>query len=205
MNEVKTAGMIVSSFRFDHMVLGEKFYFACMAVERNSGARDFLPIIASERLLDMSSNYLGNFFEVRGQLRTYRKTRGLGKPGLNIFVQEINPACKRRNEVVLSGFICRKGEFRRTASDREVIDFLLKANRAYGKADYIPCIAWGRNAKYVDTLEVGTYLEVTGRIQSREYKKKIAEDEYETRTAYEVSVQTFSVIEEGNVNENGAD
>ena len=105
------------------------------------------------------------------------------------------------NQIFLDGFICKKPVYRMTPLGREIADILLAVNRAYGKSDYIPCICWGRNARYAGSLEVGGHIQLWGRIQSRQYQKRVSEDEVVNRVAYEISVSKIECIEDEAPNE----
>ena len=160
-NKVSVIGEVVSEFTFSHEVFGEGFYIADLAVSRLSDQVDVIPLMISERLLDVSKDY-------------YTKT----------------------NQIFLEGYICKEPIYRKTPLGREIADMLLAVNRPYGKSDYIPCIAWGRNARYASGFGVGSHVCVWGRVQSREYTKKLSETECEKRVAYEVSVSKLECVEE---------
>ena len=203
-NQVAISGEIVSNFEFSHKVCGEGFYTAMIAIERLSKKKDIIPIMVSERLVDVKAEWIGQIVKISGQFRSYNKMSENGKKLiLSVFAREfevweddgtVNTVYE--NDVFLDGYICKQTIYRKTPLGREIADILLAVNRPYGKSDYIPCIAWGRNAKFASGLEVGARLKVWGRIQSREYQKKISDDEYETRTAYEVSISKLEVAEE---------
>lgn len=201
-NQVTISGEIVSNFEFGHEVYGEGFYTADLRVQRKSNEPDFIPIMISERLVDVKEEWMGQFVRISGQFRSYNlREENKNRLILSVFVREfescgIQPFMDSENEIFLDGHICKQPTYRKTPLGREIADILLAVNRPYGKSDYIPCIAWGRNARFAESLEVGTRLKVWGRIQSREYQKKISDDEYETRTAYEVSVSKLEVVEE---------
>ena len=198
-NRVTVVGEVVSQFRFSHEVFGEGFYIFDLAVTRLSGTVDTLPVMVSDRLVDVTQDCRGCLVEVVGQLRTYNQNDGEKRRlKLNIFAFElylvegtIDP--KESNEICLNGYICKEPINRKTPLGRDVTDLLLAVNRPYGKSDYIPCLAWGRNAVYVAGLSVGNHICITGRLQSREYTKQLSETQFETRTAYEVSVHTLEV------------
>lgn len=193
-NQVTITGKIVSDFRFSHQVYGEGFYMADIEVSRLSNLTDTIPLLVSERLVDVTESHIGKIVTVSGQFRSHnRYEEDKYKLILSVFtrnwqfVDEI-PKSEKTNQIYLDGFICRTPVYRETPLGREIADLLIAVNRPYGKCDYIPCITWGRNARYVSTLEVGRRIQVWGRVQSREYLKKISEDEVEKRIAYEVSV-----------------
>ena len=202
-NQVTLIGEIVSNFEFSHELYGEGFYTAMLASERTSGQKDIIPIMVSDRLVDTGADWTGRFVKVLGQFRSYNKHEGeRNRLILSVFAREFEEfeelpfSDNYSNHISLDGYICKKPTYRETPLGREIADILLAVNRQYGKSDYIPCIAWGRNARFASGLEVGTRLQIEGRIQSREYQKRISDDEYETRTAYEVSISKMEVVEE---------
>lgn len=201
-NQVTISGKIVSSFKFSHEVFGEEFYIAQLEVERKSETKDTVTIMVSERLVDVKTDWIGKSVKISGQFRSYNKHEESGnRLELSVFAREFEeigeiPFLNNENSIFLDGYICKQPVYRKTPLGREIADILLAVNRPYGKSDYIPCICWGRNARFASSLKVGTRLKVWGRIQSREYQKKISDDEYETRTAYEVSVSKLEVVEE---------
>ncbi len=245
-NRVSVIGEIVSGFTFSHEVFGEGFYMVDVAVNRLSDQADIIPLMVSERLLDVGRDYSGSTIEAIGQFRSYNRHEGVkNRLMLSIFVREVHfleeftdytktnhifldgCICKMpiyrktplgreiadlllvvnrpygksdyipciswgRNARYASGFedgyICKMPIYRKTPLGREIADLLLAVNRPYGKSDYIPCISWGRNARYASGFEVGTRVHIWGRVQSREYTKKMNETECEKRIAYEVSI-----------------
>jgi hypothetical protein len=201
-NTVTLIGEIVSGFTYDHEVFGEGFYTVDLAVKRLSEQVDVIPLTVSERLIDVSLNYIGATMEVKGQFRSTNQF-GEGKKRLilSVFVKEAHLLSEtftdytKSNFIKLNGYICKPPIYRKTPLRREIADLLVAVNRPYGKSDYIPCIAWGRNASYASGLSVGTKMEVSGRIQSREYTKKVSERELIQRIAYEVSVSKLEVSE----------
>lgn len=202
-NQVTLSGEIVSNFEFSHECYGEKFYTAMLASERKSTVKDIIPVMVSERLVDVKADWEGRFVRVSGQFRSYNKHEGeRSKLVLSVFVREFEEfeempfSDNYSNHISLDGYICKPPIYRETPLGREIADILLVVNRPYGKSDYIPTICWGRDAVYASSLEVDTRLQIDGRIQSREYQKWISDDEYETRTAYEVSVSKLTVVEE---------
>ncbi len=197
-NKVFLRGEIVSEKRFSHEVYGEGFYETDLAVKRLSGQVDLLPITVSERLMESTNFDVGSTVSVLGQFRSYNKVvDGKSKLLLTVFVREVvdYAEMKNPNSIVLSGYICKEPTYRTTPFNREIADLLVAVNRAYNKSDYIPCIAWGRNARFVKNLPVGERVCLSGRIQSREYQKKLSETEIKTLTAYEVSVCKLAAYE----------
>lgn len=202
-NKVTLSGEIVSNFEFSHELFGEGFYTAMLASERTSGQKDIIPIMVSDRLVDAGVDWIGRFVKVSGQFRSYNKhEEGGNRLILSVFAREFEEfeelpfSDNYSNRIFLDGYICKPPTYRKTPLGREIADILFAVNRPYGKSDYIPTISWGRNARFADDLEVGTRLQIEGRIQSREYIKKISEMENETRTAYEVSISKMETVEE---------
>ena len=191
-NQVTIMGKIASEFFYSHEIYGEGFYMVDVEVERLSDSTDLIPV--SERLLDVNQDYTGQLISVSGQFRSYnRHEEKKNKLVLSVFAREIEfidqvDENTKSNQIFLDGFICKEPIYRKTPLGREIADLLLAVNRPYGKSDYIPCICWGRNARFASTFQVGDRCIVWGRIQSREYMKKISEEELEKRVAYEVSV-----------------
>lgn len=199
-NKVTIMGEIVSGFTFSHEIFGEGFYMMDVRCQRLSENFDTIPVMVSERLMDVEKDYYGQLVSISGQFRSYnrheeRKNRLI----LSVFAREIEfldevPGSSESNQIFLDGYICKEPVYRKTPLGREIADVLLAVNRPYGKSDYLPVILWGRNARYATYFKVGERMRVWGRIQSREYVKKLDDERTETRTAYEVSV---SRIEEG--------
>ena len=199
-NRVSIIGEIVSDFRFSHEVFGEGFYIIDVSVNRLSDMTDIIPLMVSERLVDVKQSYIGQLVEATGQFRSYNKHDGIrNKLVLSIFVRdwqliEENQESGKTNQIFLDGFICKSPIYRKTPLGREISDLLIAVNRPYGKSDYIPCIAWGRNARFASSFEVGKRIQVWGRVQSRDYVKKINETDTEKHTAYEVSVSKLEYV-----------
>lgn len=201
-NQVTIMGEIASPFYFSHEVYGEGFYMVDVQVKRLSNSEDRIPLMVSERLIDVSQDYIGEFIMVSGQFRSYnRHDEQKNRLVLSVFVREVEFIEEeldgaKTNNIFLDGYICKLPVYRKTPLGREIADLLLAVNRPYGKSDYIPCICWGRNARFASTFEVGEHVQVIGRIQSREYIKKLSETETEKRIAYEVSVSKLECLEE---------
>lgn len=195
-------GEIVSDFTFSHEIYGEGFYMVDVEVSRLSDSSDIVPLMVSERLLNVKEDYKGVYISVTGQFRSYnRHEERKNRLVLSVFAREIEfldelPEGEKTNQIYLDGYICKEPIYRKTPLGREIADLLLAVNRPYGKSDYIPCICWGRNARYASNFEVGSRCAVWGRIQSREYMKKLPEDQVERRVAYEVSVSKLELMEE---------
>lgn len=201
-NQVTVMGEIVGEFVFSHEIFGEGFYLVDIRVKRLSDSFDIIPLMVSERLLDVSRDYQGMYVCVNGQFRSYnRHEERKNRLVLSVFAREIEfidelEESSKTNQIYLDGYICKEPIYRKTPLGREIADVLLAVNRPYGKSDYIPCICWGRNARYANNFRVGERCAVWGRIQSREYMKKLSESEVEKRVAFEVSVSKLELLEE---------
>lgn len=193
-NQVTIMGKVATEFSFSHEVFGEGFYMVEVEVKRLSNSEDRIPLMISERLIDVTQDYTGEYIMVHGQFRSYnRHEEQKNRLVLSVFVREISfmeeePDGTKTNSIWLDGYICKEPIYRKTPLGREIADLLLAVNRPYGKSDYIPCICWGRNARYASGFKVGEHVQLLGRIQSREYVKRISDTETEKRVAYEVSV-----------------
>ncbi len=197
-NKVFVSGEIVTNAEFSHEVYGEGFYEMNVLVKRLSGQGDILPITISERLISDKDLKVGVTINALGQFRSYNKlVDGKSKLMLTVFVRELldDSPMRNPNSIVLTGYICKPPIYRTTPFNREIADVLIAVNRSYNKSDYIPCIAWGRNARFAKNLAVGEKIAVSGRIQSREYQKKITDDDVRTLTAYEVSISKLAAYE----------
>ena len=215
-NYLTLVGEVTGEKKFSHEIYGERFYLFNLNIARLSGNSDIIPITVSERLLTEETLTQGKKILVKGQFRSYNSYENeKNRLILTVFAKDLvelneteqeeeNEMAKKdtvTNEVVLVGYICKKPIYRQTPFGREISDILLAVNRAYNKSDYIPCIAWGRNARFCQNLEVGSQVKIVGRVQSRTYEKKYEDGSIETRVAYEVSIGSLEVIEE-NVEEN---
>lgn len=198
-NEVHMIGTVESEPVFSHKLYDEGFFSFVLAVPRLSDISDYINVTVSERIISYQPLTRGLEVEVDGQFRSYNNFSGVGsKLLLTVFARDINPVVEATdlsdpNTIFLNGYLCRKPIYRTTPFGREIADILLAVNRSYGKSDYIPCIAWGRNAKFASTMEVGQNIKIWGRIQSREYQKKLNEDETQVKTAFEVSIAKMEV------------
>ncbi len=201
-NQVTIAGEIMGGFTFSHDVFGEGFYVMEISVGRLSESSDIIPIMVSERLVDVKRDYTGMHAVINGQFRSYnRHEESRNRLVLSVFAREIEIFEEqteevRPNYIFLDGFVCKPPIYRKTPLGREIADVLLAVNRPYGKSDYIPCICWGRNARFAEGFRVGEHIQIWGRIQSREYQKKLSETEFEKRVAYEVSVSKLECVGE---------
>ena len=212
-NYLVLIGNIVSDKTFSHEIYGESFYLFNLEVPRLSGNADIIPITISERLIANFDLSIGRKVIVEGQFRSYNSYENeRNRLVLTVFAKEIieyseenQEEQKVSNEVVLKGYICKKPIYRQTPFGREIADILLAVNRAYNKSDYIPCIAWGRNARFCENMEVGTEVKIVGRVQSRIYEKKFEDGRVEQKVAYEVSIGSLEVIKEEQEQKNEAE
>ena len=210
-NYLTLVGKVTGEKRFSHEIYGERFYVFNLEIPRLSGNSDIIPITVSERLIKEETLQECHQLLVKGQFRSYNSyENNKNRLILTVFAKDIieveekeedeeNEMVKKdtiTNEVVLVGYICKKPIYRQTPFGREISDILLAVNRAYNKSDYIPCIAWGRNARFCQDIEVGAQVKIVGRVQSRQYEKKHEDGTVETRVSYEVSVGSLEVIEE---------
>lgn len=197
-NKISLVGEVISSPKLSHETHNEKFYTVKVDVKRLSGDIDTLEIIISEKLYDIEKIELGTRYYIEGEIRSYNyyvSESERRKLVINIFAKNLSIAEETDDECLnnfeLVGHICKKPIYRKTPFDREISDILLAVNRLYGKSDYLPCIAWGRNAKFASTLEIGDKIKITGRMQSRQYTKKLNDNEEEKKIAYEMSIITL--------------
>ena len=211
-NYLTLVGKVTGEKKFSHEIYGERFYIFNLEIPRLSGVADIIPITISERLITEDTLNEGQKLLVKGQFRSYNSYESeKNRLILTVFAKDVRVISEEEqneeeneiarkdvvtNEVVLIGYICKKPIYRQTPFGREIADILLAVNRAYNKSDYIPCIAWGRNARFCQNLEVGSQIKLVGRVQSRTYEKKHEDGSVETRVAYEVSVGSLEVIEE---------
>ena len=197
-NIAELCGAVLSELKFSHKTYGEIFYTFALGIERRSGYIDEINIMVSERLIFENSPRLNDFVEIKGQVRTYNElSEGRNKLNVVVFAKEIclsESFGYNENYVYLEGFLCKEPIKRTSPLGRDICDLMLAVNRMYNKSDYIPCIAWGRNAGYAESLGVGTKLSVEGRIQSREYRKKLEDGSSEVRKAFEVSIVKIEEI-----------
>ena len=200
-NQVTIVGTVDSEFTYSHEVFGEGFYMLEVVVSRLSHMEDRIPLMVSERLVDVKESCMGKIVEVHGQFRSYNKhEEGRNRLILSVVVREFSfvgeeGTLTRPNSIYLDGYICKPPVYRMTPLGREIADLLMAVNRPYGKSDYLPCICWGRNARFAGKFEVGTHIHLWGRIQSRTYQKRLEDDVVEKRTAYEISVNKIECVE----------
>jgi single-stranded DNA-binding protein len=208
-NVVTVSGVVKDNPVFSHEMFGEDFYNVNLIVPRLSDVSDELPVTISERLMVGINIEKGTQLLIEGQLRSYNKfIDGSNKLILTVFARNVSLSdeeLKNPNQIFLDGYICKKPIYRTTPFGREITDMLIAVNRPYNKSDYIPCIAWGRNARYSEKLQVGDRIKIWGRIQSREYQKKISEEEIITRVAYEVSISKMEVVNKDNLENKSSD
>ena len=214
-NQLVLVGKVTSEKRFSHEIYGEKFYIFDLKVPRLSGNADNIPITISERLLLEQDLSIGKNIIIEGQFRSYNSFENeRNRLILTVFAKEIKFSENQEeefvptkentsNEVVLDGYICKKPIYRKTPFGREIADILLAVNRAYNKSDYIPCIAWGRNARFCENMPVGTEVKVVGRVQSRQYEKKYEDGTSEIKIAYEVSIASMEIIDQADDTNSG--
>ena len=199
-NTVEVAGEVVTEPEYSHESFGERFYIFNISVKRLSGMLDTIPVTISERAINISEIRVGKRFKIYGQFRSFNKhMEHEHRLILSVFARDImelddNQLDVNENYIFLDGYVCKEAIYRKTPLGREIADLLVAVNRSYGKSDYIPCIAWGRNARYASGLDVSTHVKIFGRIQSREYTKRISETESEQRMAYEVSVSSIELV-----------
>ena len=200
-NQVTIVGTVDSEFTYSHEVFGEGFYMLEVVVNRLSHMEDRIPLMVSERLVDVKESYRGKIVEVHGQFRSYNKhEESRNRLILSVFVREFafvgeEGTLTKPNSIYLDGYICKPPVYRMTPLGREIADLLMAVNRPYGKSDYLPCICWGRNARFAGKFEVGTHIHLWRRIQSRTYQKRLDNDVVEKRTAYEISVSKIECVE----------
>lgn len=205
-NHIILVGKVTSDKKFSHEIYGEKFYIFNLSVPRLSGNADIIPITISERLLELEDLGENKKIIVEGQFRSYNSYENeKNRLVLTVFAKDVKFVENQEeeievskdfisNEVTLNGYICKKPIYRQTPFGREISDILLAVNRAYNKSDYIPCIAWGRNARFCENIPVGTEVKIVGRVQSRSYEKKYEDGRVENKVAYEVSVASIEVV-----------
>lgn len=210
-NNITLIGVVEKEAEYSHEVFGEGYYIFMIKCSRTSGNEDVLPVMISDRLTDIKEIKVGQVVTVSGQIRSFNRHIDdvKSKLILSVFAREFEVLTQvseefntniNTNIVVLDAYICKPPIYRCTPKGREIADILVAVNRPYGKSDYIPCIAWGRNARFAGGLEAGEHIQIQGRFQSREYTKKISDNEIETRVAYEVSVSKINYAEEGEAN-----
>lgn len=208
-NKVNVVGKVVSGLEFSHKIYGEGFYVFFLEIPRLSNSKDVLPVTISERLVANLDFKEGIYVEISGQFRSYNSQQeGTNKLILTVFARDIKivndiSTVKDPNQIYLNGYICKQPIYRTTPFGREITDILLAVNRQYNKSDYIPCIAWGRNARYSEKLKVGDNIKIWGRVQSRNYQKKLENGEVVDKVAYEVSITKMEVVTPNNKNIDG--
>ncbi len=208
-NETKNlavvSGVIIKAPILSHSVYGENFYTFYIEVKRLSDTYDEIPVLVSDRLIEIENLKVNTYIKLEGQIRSYNnysKEENKNKLLLTVFTKniEILQAFDFKendtNEIELDGFICKDPIYRTTPFGREICDMLLAVNRNYNKSDYIPCISWGRNAKFAENFKVGDNIKLIGRVQSRKYQKKLSETEVLEKTAYEISINKMEVVKE---------
>ena len=198
-NLAEVCGVVDDELQFNHEIFGESFYTFTLKMPRLSGTSDRIKVMISDRLLSDFPLSIGDYVNITGQFRSYNSyENGDNKLVLTVFAKDISfcedELPKNLNSLFLNGYVCKEPVYRTTPFGREITDLLLAVNRTYNKSDYIPVIAWGRNARYCKGFTVGDNVKVWGRIQSRDYQKRLSEDEVITKTAYEVSVSKLELV-----------
>ena len=199
-NLAEVCGVVDDELQFNHEIFGESFYTFTLKIPRLSGTSDRIKVMVSDRLLSELELNVGDFVEITGQFRSYNSyENGDNKLILTVFAKDIAlsdvEVSKNPNSLFLNGYVCKEPVYRTTPFGREITDLLLAVNRTYNKSDYIPVIAWGRNARYCKGFHVGDNVKVWGRIQSRDYQKRLSEEDVITKTAYEVSVSKLELVD----------
>lgn len=197
-NVAHICGEVTEELKLSHVTYGEAFYTFAVGIVRNSGYEDRINVMASERILSAVEIRAGMWLDIQGQVRTYNEeVEGHNRLNIVVFAQDILAGCEDSpvNEIYLEGFLCKKPMQRTSPLGRKICDLMLAVNRMYNKSDYIPCIAWGRNAVYSGTLEVGNKISLHGRLQSRHYRKKGPDGEISEKIAYEVSVLQLEIFD----------
>jgi len=201
-NQAIIAGEVCSELTFSHMIYGERFFQFKLRIPRLSENYDIVNVTVSERFFSEIKPEYDDLLLVEGQFRSYNNFTEIGnRLILTVFAKNITRIEKltdipNSNQIYLSGYICKAPVYRTTPFQREIADILLAVNRFYNKSDYIPCIAWGRNAKFAEGLPVGTHLRLWGRIQSRDYQKRIDDENFIIKTAYEISISKMEIANE---------
>lgn len=198
-NIIKVSGQIIDELVESHKIYNEIFYKFHIKIKRLSENYDILPVTISERIIDKNLMTPDKFINIIGQIRSYNNyssNDGKTKLILTIFARQINFEIpdENPNQAFLNGYICKSPVYRKTPFGREITDILLAVNRSYNKSNYIPCIVWGRNAKLAAKLNIADNIKVQGRMQSREYQKKLTNGEILNKIAYELSVSKIELI-----------
>jgi len=204
-NYIEVGGRIISEFTFSHEIYGEGFWRFDIEVGRLSGQSDVLPVTVSERIVEKEKMQPGQAVHISGQIRSYNnyvEADRKNKLVLTVFARDValldSTPAENPNDVFLDGYLCKPAIYRTTPFGREIADLLVAVNRSYNKSDYIPCIAWGRNARYAGKLEVGDRIRLWGRKQSRQYQKKLDDVTVLEKTAFEVSISKIELVTEEN-------
>lgn len=196
-NQITVRGQLIELPEFSHENHGKRFYRFSLDIPRLSGNADRLPIVVEERILDTIDLSGGSMLTVNGQVRSHNTRSGSGRH-LLIFIfassitAENGEPC---NNVILEGPLCKEPIYRRTPLGREICDAMLAVPRTFRRADYLPCIFWGRTAEEISCCHTGDRIRIEGRLQSRTYTKHTEEGAVE-RVAYEVSALTAQILEQ---------
>ena len=196
-NQITLVGTLADIPQFSHENHGRQFFRFLLYVPRLSGTVDILPVIAEDRLLRGAAGVtVGGSYRITGQIRSHNdRTDGARRLLIFVFAANIQPDDGPPvNEVTLQGLLCREPNYRRTPLGREICDIMLAVPRAFRRADYLPCILWGKTAQEASACHTRDMLQLTGRLQSRVYTK-LTDDGPEERTAYEISALSANVID----------
>lgn len=189
MNKILLGGKITQKPSFSHTFCGKDFYKFFISVKRLSGTCDVLPCIAKKELVEQITE---DFCEVYGEVRTRTVDKHIY---LTVFVNEVSDFTEYKNDVKISGLLCREATYRKTPLGREISDFNMIVNRENSyKKDYIPCVSWGDNALKTVCVEPRDKIGIYGRFQSREYVKIDENGSREIKTAYEVSCSNIKIL-----------
>lgn len=192
-NSYECCGTVASAPKLDHVVRDEEFYSFNVVTARNSGAYDTVPVVMSKCIIDDENIKYGSRVHFKGQIRTYNKERHLMVYAYAMEVIKDDNA-NDINKFEGDGFICKDTVYRETPNGRQICDIMIAVNRCYGKSDYMPCIAWGRNAVRSGKFEVSDHVLVEGRFQSRGYHKVTDTGETVKKIAYEVSLSSIEQL-----------
>jgi primosomal replication protein N len=194
-NRVYLYGMVVSETTARHEFYGEDFCDLQLSVKRLSSIVDIIPVTIEKSIVEKEKIVLGSHIAIVGEFRSYNKIENnRSRLMLSVFANAVTTEVNEDNPniIELSGYICKMPIYRTTPFNREIADILVAVNREYNKTDYLPTIAWGRNARFAKTMNVGDHINISGRIQSREYQKRLDSGMTETRVAYEISINRMS-------------
>lgn len=195
-NKVYMIGKVAEKPVFSHEVYSEGFYIFYIEIPRKSGNSDRLPVVVSERLININRLDVDRTVVINGQIRSYNQhiDNKHSHLILSVFARDIDILedveinSDVNNTVEIVGHICKEPVYRVTPKGREIADLMIGVGRTYGKSDYIPTVVWGRGAKFAGNLKIGDKIFAKGRFQSRKYNKCLDDGSIEERVAYELSV-----------------